>query len=501
MLLSALCLLLALLLCVACGSDQADTSRERGLVIGIGRDLYYGPDDRTYLHGSTHTWEGLTYLDGDLRPQPWLAESWQSSPDGRVWDFSLRPGVLFHDGTPFTAADAVFCIERMRANPKYDPVDSYRDLVKVEALGPLRLRFTLKEPCPFFPALVAQYNSPMIKPAMVDQDGHITELVATGPYRLKEVLPGYEIRLEAFLEYWGSKPAYRRVTFRSLLDAQTRVMALIAGDVDAVADVGAILPEQVPDLRHAPGITLKIREVATSHYLIFNCARAPFAHASVRRWLLAAVARQDLVRRVAGRIAIPAHDSYSRLAKDYSFGLLRTPGQAGPPPASPGRPLVILLHGGTVQRWPYLDLAQALQQLLERAGLPAEIRVAEAGAFYRAIKDHAYDLAMSPNTLMTGDPDFFYSYYLASDAPANPGWRNQTADRLIAAARREMDSDRRRLLLQGVEQIVNREAPMWPLFHERALYAHGPRLAEFSMDHFFRPELMSARPAPVSEKP
>lgn len=497
----ALGLLLALILAAACGPDQAGEQAGPALTIGIGRDLYYGPDDAAYLHGSTHTWEALTYLDGNLRPRPWLARSWKSSDGGRTWDFFLRPGVSFHDGAPFTAEGAVFCIDRVRRNPKYDPVGSYRDVLKVEALGPLKLRFTLLRPCPFFPGLVAQYNSPMIKPGSVDQAGRITRLVATGPYRLVEVLPGYEVRLEAFEGYWGSKPAFPRVTFRLLLDAQTRVMALIAGDVDAVADVGAILPEQVPDLSHAPGITLKSREVATTHYLTFNCRRPPFADPAARRWLLHQMGSQNLVQRVAGKIAIPAHNSYTRLARDYDFGLLRTPPEAGPPPAPPGHPLVILLHGGTVQRWPYLDLAQAMQQMLAQAGLPAEIQVAEAGAYYQALKKGDYDLAMNPNTLMTGDPDFFYSYYLASDAPANPGWHNPEADRLIADSRREMDPARRREMLRRVEEIVNREAPIWPLFHERALYAHGPRLAEFSMDYFFRPELLSARPALTGKTP
>ncbi|MCF8033489.1 MAG: ABC transporter substrate-binding protein [Desulfarculaceae bacterium] len=497
----ALALLLALACLAACAADEAGDQAGPSLVIGIGRELYNGPDDRTYLHGSTHTWEALTYLDQHLRPRPWLARSWTSSDHGRVWDFYLRPGVRYHDGTPFTARDAVFCIERIRHSPKYDPVDSYRSVRKVEALGPLHLRFTLSRPCPFFPALVSQYHSPIIKPGVVDQAGRITRLVGTGPYRLQEVRPGYEIRLEAFDGYWGRKPAFKRVTFRLLLDAQTRAMALMAGDVDAVADVGAILPEQVPDLERAPGITLKSREVATTHYLTFNCRRNPFSSREARRWLLGQIGRQDLVARMAGRIAIPAHDSYTRLAADYAYGLLNTPAQAGSPPQPTESPLVILLHGGTVQRWPYLDLAQAIQQLLVRSGLPTQIRVAEAGAFYQALKKGQYDLVLSPNTLMTGDPDFFYTYYLASGAPANPGWHDAEVDQLIAQARQEMDPARRREMLMRLEKIVNREAPLWPLFHEKALYAHGPRLAEFDMDYFFRPELLSARPAALESKP
>ena len=490
----ALALMAVFCLLAACGPAEPDRHDAPTLTLGIGRDLYYGPDDVAFLHGSTHTWEALTYLDQNLRPRPWLAQSWRSDDQGRVWVFTLRAGVRFHDGSPLTAADVAFCIRRIQGNPKYDVVAAYRDLVRVEAAGPREVRFFLSAPSPGFPGLVAQYNSPIIKPDTVDQGGRITRLVATGPFRLQRVLPGYEVRLEAFPDYWGPRPAYARVNFRLLKDAQTRVMALQAGDVDALADIGAILPEQAPDLEGAAGITLKTRETATTHYLIFNCGRAPFSGRQARRWLLAEIGRQNLVQRVAGRVAVPAHNTYTRLARDFDFGLLRLPAEPLTPPAPPGRPMLILLHSGAVQRWPYLDLAQAVHQILARAGLAAEIRVAEAGLYYQAYGKGEFDLTLHPNTLMTGDPDFFYSYYLAGDAPSNSGWRNIEADRLIAAARREMDTARRRELIQGVERIVNQEAPLWPLFHERALYAHGPRVRELTMDYFFRPELLNARP-------
>lgn len=70
-------------------ADQGAHRRNR-LVIGVGRDFYEGPDSRTYLHGSTNTWEALTYLDENLRARPWLAESWQSTDNDRTWIFQLR---------------------------------------------------------------------------------------------------------------------------------------------------------------------------------------------------------------------------------------------------------------------------------------------------------------------------------------------------------------------------------------------------------------------------
>jgi peptide/nickel transport system substrate-binding protein len=147
-----------------------------------------------------------------------------------------------------------------------------------------------------------------------------------------------------------------------------------------------------------------------------------------------------------------------------------------------------------VQRWPYLDLVQALQAQLKRHGLAARIAVSEAGAYYLALKRGDYDLSLQPNTLMTGDPDFFYSYYLASGAPANPGWRDAEADRLIAEARTEMDPEARRADYRRLAEIAARDLPVLPLFHELALYAHRQAVQDFAMDHFFRPDLTKARP-------
>lgn len=487
---------LAGLLLAACGPADDTSGRPAGpvLVVGVGRDFYDGPDSRAYLHGSTNAWEALTYLDGDLRPVPWLALSWRAEDSGRVWVFQLRPGVRFHDGSPFGAREAAFCLRRIAASPKYDPSGSFRNLRSVEASGELELTCRLERPTPDFPALVAYYGSPMLKPDIVDPEGRLTRLVATGPYLLEGVVPGHEVRLRAWEGHWGGRAAYARVVFRMLADAQTRALALMAGDLDAVADVGAILPEQEPELRAAAGVVLSRREVATTHYLLFNCRRPPLDQRAARLWLAGLIQEQGLVASLAGGIAVAAGDPYSRLARDWSPGAFRPPLDEGRAIAPGDPPLVILLHAGAVQRWPYLDLAQALQHALRRQGLAGRILVSEAGAYQQALKQGDYDLSLQPNTLMTGDPDFFYSYYLASGAPANPGWRDPEADRLIAQARTEMDPQQRREAYVRSARIVARDLPLLPLFHETALYAHRQTVTDFQIDHFFRPDLRQARP-------
>jgi peptide/nickel transport system substrate-binding protein len=464
------------------------------LTIGVGRDLYDGPDSRTFVHGSTHSWEALTILDESLRARPWLAESWHSEDSARTWVFTLRHGVVFHDGTPMTAADAVAAIERIRSRPKLDPAGVFRSLESVTARGDHELVMRFARPAPAAPSLVAYYSSPILKPSTFGEDGRLTSLVGTGPFRLVRALPGEAVELEAFPGYWGPRPAYRRVVFRTVLDAQTRLLALLAGDLDAVADVGAILPDQVDAIKGRPDITLERVEVATTHYLLFSCRREPFSEASSRLWLAGMVDRDALVAAFAPGAGIVARDPYSRLASSWAFGLVELhPGQA---PGALDRELVILLHAGTLQRWPYLEIAQVLQERLRSAGAASRIVTREAGAYYEGLRSGRFDLAIQPSTLMTGDPDFFYASYLESGGTMDCGCGSSDLDRLIATGRGAVEPERRREIYRELELLLSRHLPVLPLYHDVALYAHGPTVESFSMDASFRPSLVEARPVP-----
>ncbi len=463
------------------------------LTIGVGRDLFDGPDSRTYVHASTHAWEALTILDGDLRARPWLAESWHDEDGARTWVFKLRQGVVFHDGTPMTVADAVAAVERIRSRPRLDPTGVYRNLESVEVRGETELVMRFSEPTPAAPNLVASYSSPVLKPSTYGEGGRLTGLVGTGPFRLVRARPGESIELEAFPGYWGPKPSYGRVVFRTVLDAQTRLLALLAGELDAVADVGAILPDQSSALEGRPGITLKRVEVATTHYVVFNCRRDPFSDPEARLWLAGLVDRAALVEAFASGAGVVARDPYSRLAADWAFGLVDPP--PGRAPQAPDRELVILLHGGTLQRWPYLEIAQVVQERLRGAGMASQIVVREAGAYYEDVRAGRFDLAIQPNTLMTGDPDFFYAYYLETGGRTDCGCGGGALDRMIAAGRTAVEHERRREIYRELQALFSRNLPVLPIYHDVALYAHGPAVEGFSMDANFRPSLVDARPA------
>lgn len=473
-------------------SAFADSDRSlRTLVIGVGRDFFDGPESRTFLHGSTNTWEALTYLDQRLRARPWLAESWGSEKGARIWTFRLRKGVFFHDGTPLTAEEVINNLKRLKENPRYDPAGIFRQVQTMERVGSREIRFSLKEPSPVFPNLMAYYSSPILHPRGFGPRGRIETFLATGPFQVEEIRRGERIVLKAFPRHWGEKPYFQQVVFRTLLDAQSRLMALLAGTVDAVADVGALLPEQARQLEKEPSVRLKLQEVATSHYLFFNCARSPFHRPEHRLWLAGWGEVKKWVQTLTYGFCREVRGFYSPLAVDWLFPLRPLP--PGKKPPSLSRTLTLLLSQGTIQRWPYLELAQLIQECLSGQGFPTRIRVLETGPYQEALKKLDFDLLMQPNTLMTGDPDFFYSYYIHSQGAQNFGFNDEATDRLIVSARSETDLERRKALYRRLSDRIWEKLPVLPLYHDLSAYAHRRSIRRLELDQYFRPDLVRAQ--------
>ncbi len=472
------------------GSKKLDT-----LIIGIGRDFYDGPDSRTYLHGSTNTWESLVYLDENLRAMPWLAESWESQDGYRTWIFYLRKGILFHDGTIMTAPDVVANLERMRRYSRLDLTGIFRNVSSVEAMGENKVIIHLKAASPAFPNHLAYYSSPVLKPSGFDEEGRIKYFSATGPFCLEKVQKGQAIELSSFANYWQDKPAFKKVVFKTILDAKARAMALAAGEIDAIADVGGILPEQADEIRALPNVILKIQEVATTHYLLFNAKRPLFSDSNSRLWVSGLIDRNLLVQSLVGKAGKIANDPYSPLASDWASGCLDF--KAGQKPKLFDYDIVILLNSGSIQRWPYLEIAQVIQAKFQIEGFNSRIEVKEMGAWQQTLKSDSWDLALQPNTLMTGDPDFFFSYYLMSNGTNNFGYKKLEMDHLISEARTEGNLHRRQMLYRKICEKINHDLPILPLYHDISLYSHRDHLAYFEMDQNFRVRLDLARPKEI----
>src|SRR5437667_7661461 len=185
---------------------------------------------------------------------PSLAESWTVSADQRVYEFKLREGVQFHNGDPFTAEDVKFSFLRAKG------AKLLRENVReVAIVDPYRVRFHLREPWPDFMtfygtlATAAGWIVPKNYIERVGDDGFKKHPIGLGPYKFVSQSPGIELVMEAFEGYWRKVPQVKRLVYKSVPEATTRMAMLKKGEVDVAYLLDAPMAEEV---RRTP--TLKL---------------------------------------------------------------------------------------------------------------------------------------------------------------------------------------------------------------------------------------------------
>jgi peptide/nickel transport system substrate-binding protein len=310
------------------------------LVVAIGSDPgHLNPAITT--SGATHTaaeiiYNGLVGLDDNLDPIPELAESWEIEGDGRVYVFTLREDVVWHDGTPFTADDVVFSFEevllefhsRTRASmgPQIESIEARDDHTVVftfrQPYAPLLLQLDVTE-APIVARHVYEGTDPQEAEANL-------EPIGTGPFRFVSYAPESEIRLERNPDYFRDGPHFDELVMRIIPEASSAVISLETGDVDWLWGVPGPDLERLeadPDIEFLrtnrnPGGANCIMTVG------FNLELPIFAELEVRRGIAHALDREAFLERVLfgeGRVAeapissgigwahaegldIPAHD-------------------------------------------------------------------------------------------------------------------------------------------------------------------------------------------------
>ena len=163
---------------------------------------------------------------------PSLAESWTMSPDQKSYEFKLRKGVKFHNGDPFTAEDVKFSFQRAKAKLLHEKVK------EVVVVDPHRVRFVLHEPWPDFMTFYGTFVSgaAWIMPKKyfekVGVDAFKKQPIGLGPYKFVSRKPGIELVMEANEGYWRKVPSVKRLVFKSVPEATTRMAMLKRGEVD-----------------------------------------------------------------------------------------------------------------------------------------------------------------------------------------------------------------------------------------------------------------------------
>ncbi|HEX2034724.1 MAG TPA: ABC transporter substrate-binding protein [Chloroflexota bacterium] len=484
------------------------TGGAREVVIAVSRDLANGPQDPFFAHSSPMVWEPLVGLDDALRPRGVLAESWDLSDDGKTWTFKLRRGVTFSDGTPFDADAVVANIQRyIKISPRPSPYTAmdirvgYGQLADVRKIDAQTVAMMSEEPNPTMVSTMSNFFSAMFQPALFAENGDFTGLpVTTGPFKLVDWRRGEYLLLERNEGYWGPKPAVQRIRLRTILDANARVSSLLAREVDAIAELGAILPAQAQQLKGQPGITVGADPISITQYLVFNCAKAPFDDVRVRRAVAMAVDRETIARQLVEGYATPGRSLLSPLSTTW-FSPKGTPRYAPTEArdlaraALGGQPVELVLPFSTSagQARPYKAIGELLQAVLRPLGFEIRLQGLEGAALTDAVNRGEWNLYFAQLGWANGDPDFIFSRYMKSNAvltgTARIGYANGEVDDLIAAGKLERDERRRFAIYERLQELSVQEMPVLVLYHELAPYAYRDTISGLKQRANFQPTL------------
>ncbi|MCC6719275.1 MAG: ABC transporter substrate-binding protein [Acetobacteraceae bacterium] len=261
------------------------------------------------MHGMM-VWDKLYDLDESFLPQKQMVAGEEVSDDGLTWTLTLREGLMYHDGEPVRAADAVASIERTkRRAPLVETLMAATN--ELVALDDHRLRLRLKKRFSLLPyALTGVFIMPE-RIAKTDAFTQIKEYIGSGPYRFvrEEWTAGagavyvrnekYIPRAEPISMWAGGKVThFDRVEWTTMPDPSTSLAALQRGEIDWL---DSVLPDHLPILRRAKDVKIEVfDQLGNLMSLFFNSYQAPFDNVKLRRAVLAAVSQQDFVDGVLG---------------------------------------------------------------------------------------------------------------------------------------------------------------------------------------------------------
>ena len=510
----------ALLLGIA-SATAADIS------IGIGADV---TSIDPHYHNLTpnnnigeHIFETLVTKDPRSQLKPALAVSWKAIDD-LTWEFKLRKGVKFHDGSDFTAADVVFSIERTAQIPNSpSPFTLYTNQIAEKIIvDPLTLRLKTATPYPLMPndmSTVFIVSSKIARGASSADFDSGKATVGTGPFKFVRYAKGDRVELARYDGYWGAKAAWDKVTFRVIPSDPSRVASLLSGDVRAIENVPT---SDLARLAKDPAVTIS-RTV--SHRLIFlhldtSRDKSPFVtdksgkpldknplkDLRVRKALSKAINRQAIVERTMEGAAVAT----GQLMPDGMFG--HTPAlkpEAFDPEgakkllAEAGYPdgFAITLHGPNDRYVNDDQICQAVAQMLSRVGIQTRVETLPSAVYFSRANKLEFSLMLVGWASDTAEASSPLKAQLATYdvkkgmGTANRGrYSNPKMDALLEQALATVDDPKREKLLQQATELAVGDLGIIPLHHQVNLWGmrkgivYTPRTDERTLAHEFRPQ-------------
>ena len=472
-----------------------------------------------------HVFDALVHVDANARLAPGLAVSWRAI-DPTTWEFKLRKGVKFHDGSDFTAEDVIFSLERpatLAASP--GPFTGFvKPIVAKKIVDPWTIRFNTAAPYAMLPY---DLNSIFIVSKKA-ATGASTEdfnsgraAVGTGPYKLVRFARGDRIELARNDAYWGEQngklAAWDKVTLRILPADTARIGALLAGDLDVIENIPTA---DLTRLKADANFRLE-QKVSWRTLLLYldqyrdhpphlsdksgkPLAKNPFKDARVRLAVSKAINRRAIVERVMEGYAIAAGNLVSPPVFGHVDALkpeIYEPETAKKLLAEAGYPdgFALTLYTPNDRYVNDEQTAQAVAQMLARVGIQTKVETMPASVYFGKARAGEFSFALLGWGSFSGD---LALRALAATPNAEKGYgawnwgrySNPKVDALLEQGFATLDEKKREALAREAATLALKDVPVILLHHQLASWAmkksiaYSPRTDEYTFAHDFRPK-------------
>ena len=407
-------------------------------------------------------YDTLYTFDRKGNVEPSVATSYKVSPDGLAYTFALRRDVRFHNGVLLTAKDVKFSLERI-----LDPATKstrrpyFVGLIDaVEAPDDTTVVMHLKRGDGAFINKVAGYLQLLPKAyteGLASPDAFARAPIGSGPYRFVDQKIGQSVELARFDDYWGPKPGIKRLIFKVIPDATSRVNALLAGEADVVDYVA---PSDVARLKETPGIVVQSVPVGSplAVRIYSNVPGSPLAKRDVRLALNHAIDAQAIIKNVLHGVGAPLA---SYISASYPYGVNRAlkpyaydPALAKKELAAAGYPSgfnTVLLCSTDNPK----ELCEVIAAYWTAVGVKAQVKVIDYAAWSRLNNTHK----SGPLTLMQFSNAIYDPVHPISGAATKEGtwsdYDNPEVEKLIKEGDTETDRAKRDALFQQVGQLLH----------------------------------------------
>jgi peptide/nickel transport system substrate-binding protein len=429
-------------------------------------------------------YSALTRMDVDGKVTGDLAESWEISPDGLVYTFHLRKSVLWHDGEPFTAADAKFSLGE--ATSKLHPFAApLRGVKSYEAPNDFTFIMRLAQPENALIKMIHNYAGCILPRHLWEGTDFLKNPrnkapIGTGAFKFVRYDVGDRVTLAKNEHYFlPGLPVFDEVVFRIIPDPSARVAAFENGEVDVMYS-SAVPATQVERLSKLPGVAMKPSTVAAAAYIGYiNMRNAPYSDVRVRHALAHAIDRgfirssvlPGMSENMVGPVA-PSNPLYNKELKDYALDPARAEqllDEAGYKKGADGTRFEFRYLFG-VNDLTAAKMGEIMGRNLAAVGIKPVLTPLERGTWISR-SFTAYEFDMTVGSFALGpDPDIgterlYNSNNIKDGAPfvnSSP-YHNPEVDKLFDAQRVEIDFAKRKAIYDKIQELIWADLPIFPI--------------------------------------